>query len=1026
MTTNRTGNRAWAWTKLAAVGLMVSAWALPGWAASYSWTNTAATVTNWNISAKWSPSGFPNAVGDVAYLTNNFSGIQTIYLNQSSVTVGVLNVGDAAATPFAVILTNNGTAGTLVLDNAGNPAQINQSSASAGDTIAVPVQLAAGLVVSNASATKALTISGIISGIGNIVIQTSTLTLAPMTDYVLAKNISGGGSLVKDGPSTLTLTGTNSIIFNGNSGLTGGGALVLSGGIFSNLVASSATAANKYFPFGSAGNTFVVSNGAAYYASVQTADTDAQFNQPANTVVVTGLNSLWNHGSNRFDMASAGNTVVISEGAVVTNASRVWVGGASGANSNSLTISNGGRLLTGYAGALGGYVGLSCSSSTLTIGGTNSITGAPATMDTGGYSLTVGSGAGCGYNSLVVSAGGVLTNAASITLGASSASFNSLVITNGGQVFESTQGYIGSSGPSNTCWVGGTDPNTGMPSLWSLPNSLLIGGATVGNTMTVTAGGVVTNVANSGAVVGYGTGGHYSTLVISNNARLYVAAGGVNVGNAATIGNQLLLNNALLKSVGQNFIGNTGSNNSLVVTANGVWDASANAIFIGSSTGAAGAGASNRVMVTAGGVITNVSSYGVEVGAAPGSHDNSLTITNGGHLYMSGGSLDAGAWSGNPGVGPGGNNNTVSIGSGVLKGNTSYDSYIGYGSMGNTATLYGDTRWDAGGQNLYVGYGVATGNALRVDGCTVTNVALFTVGQTNGAANNTVTVLNGGTLSASTVQAGLFTAAGSLVQVSAGGLLEGNTFTVGAGGGNLITNSGGIYQFTTTTPAITNNGLGIVALDNGIIAFRGVRGVDVKGNWTASLTNIAFSGVNAFRLNNATNSATVPQSYVFNTGSATNYAGLEMINGGTAYTNGSVTIGSPVSTNGWLTFSNTTAIMWGAVTNYGRLSIVDSTVTFKTNLVMAQNCTLFWASNSVGNTVRVNGTLTLPVSANLTVTGALPGINDGLTLFQSSNTVSGSAAGWTITPPDYKLNKSTDGKSLVLRPKLIGFVFKVQ
>jgi hypothetical protein len=165
---------------------------------------------------------------------------------------------------------------------------------------------------------------------------------------------------------------------------------------------------------------------------------------------------------------------------------------------------------------------------------------------------------------------------------------------------------------------------------------------------------------------------------------------------------------------------------------------------------------------------------------------------------------------------------------------------------------------------------------------------------------------------------------------------------------------------------------------------------------------------------------------VFDTGPATNYAGLEMINGGTSYTNGSVTVGSPTSTNGWLTFSNTTAIMWGAVTNYGTMRIVDSTVTFKTNLVLGESCTLLWASNSVGNTVSVNGILTLPALLNLTVTGAIPGLNDGITLFQSSNTIVGAATGWTIFPAGLRVARSTDGRSLVLRPRLTGFIFKVQ
>jgi len=226
-------------------------------------------------------------------------------------------------------------------------------------------------------------------------------------------------------------------------------------------------------------------------------------------------------------------------------------------------------------------------------------------------------------------------------------------------------------------------------------------------------------------------------------------------------------------------------------------------------------------------------------------------------------------------------------------------------------------------------------------------------------------------------------------------------------------------------PTITPNGFGNIALNNGVISFRNLTGVNVTNNIAgSSLTNISFTGANAFRLNNSTNNtaAAQPQTYTFNTtGNPTNYAGLEMVNGGTAYTNGSVTIGSPTSTNGWLTFSNTTAIMWGPVTNYGTMSVFNSTVTFKQNLTLGEYCTL----NLTTNTVAVNGALTLPTNATLTVSSAL-GSNVVMALFQSSNQIVGSTAKWNVSPGTYRVGLSVDKLRLMLRPAVSGFVFIVE
>jgi len=750
---------------------------------------------------------------------------------------------------------------------------------------------------------------------GPISLLNGTLTINPTMDAVYPGNITGAGTLVKDGPNNLTLTGTNIVVLDAGAGITGGGTLTINGGLFSNLTTGAS------MPFAAAGNTLVVSNGARYFGPAILSGTQAPFGKSNCTLRVSGIGTVWNQGGDIIQVDLSGNRYLITDGALVTNAARAWVGYGTPSGNDSLVISNGGQLFTAAGGSyLGGLAG--STNSSVTIAGTNAITGAPALWDNGGIAgtLTVGAkAAGDNYNTLTVGAGGVFTNVGNLTVGGvGGACFNSLIVTNGGQVFTLQAGYIGSSGSTNSGWIGGTNPANGKPSLWNLGAAALIIGnssGALGNVLRVDNGGVVTNVGGSGVVVGYAAGVNGNSVIITNGGKVFTGTG-VNIGQTGAAGNTLVINNGTLTiSAGTSYIGAASTGNTLTVTANGLLDMGGQYLLVGGSTGTS-PGSNNSVLVTAGGAITNWGSNGIEVGPAPGGLGNSLIATNGGRIQMVTGGITVGAWNGNT-PSAGGNGNTLIVGSGALNTGGGYDSYIGFGSASNLATFAGATVWNEGGKILYVGHRAATGNVLRVDGCSVTNVATLLVGSTNLALNNSVVITNGGVLAATTVQAGLFAAAGSLVQVSSGGLLEGNAMAVGTNAGNQIANAGGIYQFATATPTITNSGFGNITLANGTIAFRGIANANVKGNWGGtsgtngiSLTNIQFTGVNTFRLNNATNNVNAPdQSYVFATGmGATNYTRLELINSA-RYMKGSITLGTGASmlvSNGVCTVSNLT------------------------------------------------------------------------------------------------------------------------
>ena len=401
---------------------------------------------------------------------------------------------------------------------------------------------------------------------------------------------------------------------------------------------------------------------------------------------------------------------------------------------------------------------------------------------------------------------------------------------------------------------------------------------------------------------------------------------------------------------------------------------------------------SNSITVGSGGVITNLAS--IFVGSCEKAHDNFLVVTNGGRIHT--GSMTCGHTTG-------GTRNRIWVG--------------GVDPVAGSASLLALVS----GANMIIGSGVsATNNVLWVEeGGIVSGIATLTVGNATDASSNLVTVTSSGLLGAKSVVVGNGTNNVNIIGISSQSTLECATLTVNAGVGNAITNSNGIYQFTSATPGVTNNnGAGAITLNNGVISFRRVRGADVYGNQTGSLTNITFSGNNAFRLNGATNSTTLPQSYLFTANAAPVYAGLEMYNGNTVYTNGSVTI----APSGWLSISNTVATFWGAVTNNGTMTLVDSSVTFKNGLVLGSGSTLNWTTNS---SIVVNGTASLPAYATLNVSPSLqPG--EVVTLLTSTEPVSGTAANWIVNLKGFRVAKINGNKQLILHESSTGFVIVVR
>jgi hypothetical protein len=224
----------------------------------------------------------------------------------------------------------------------------------------------------------------------------------------------------------------------------------------------------------------------------------------AGSLVITNGGQLFATGEARVgEIGTINNRMVVDNG-TFSSGSGLFVGLGSvatggGGGTNSLTVANGGSF-SATTLWLGGYPqsqGFGCSSNTVTVAGTNS-TGGKATINLNGGNLAIGNGQGANNNRMAVANGGIITNAGTVIVGGAQTGSggvgNSLSITNGGQ-------------------------------LWS--TAVTVGSATAtGNVLTVSSGGVVTNVASltisSSNTLALGAGGQIYAGALTNAGTLTV------------------------------------------------------------------------------------------------------------------------------------------------------------------------------------------------------------------------------------------------------------------------------------------------------------------------------------------------------------------------------------------------------------------------------------------------------------------------------------------------------------------------
>jgi autotransporter-associated beta strand protein len=935
-----------------AVILLFSCVALSAHAASY--TNNS--VSPWTNSSAWTSGSFstndPNGIivlstPATTTRTNDYSIVvlNKLFLTQSTVTLqggGLLRFTNSGA---LVQMSGSGgnnineavevTGPTIFRITGSSPINVNSNITGLGSLIISNSGLGQVKLFGSNTFAGGVTISnGTLSlghawalGTGSLTIATSGAILDATTALTLATTnqqawnsdftFTGTGNLTM-GPGTVTL-GTNVTVTTSAKTLTvpgsitgayglvkaGSGILTLSGG---NTFAGGVS---------NAAGLLVIANANALGAGLLTFSGGALSNAGNNAVV----NDV-NLGSSAAISVASGETLTI--GGVITN-----TGGLVKLASGTLILSGnntytGGTLLSNGTLSISSDANLGGASGGLTFnGGTLQVTVATLTnLNTrtvnwntfnGGFDITNAGNTFTVTNSL--------TNARLVKGGAGTLVLNNAAITNLGfsagggtlQVLSGASTFAGALAISNgsTLLLSGTN---GQPA-GTQPSFTLGGALTVGN-------------ADSG-----------NTLILRNGASVAGATTFTLGSAAASRGNLVVLSDSTLTN--SVTVGSSGSDNSLVVSNRG------SVVGATLSIGATASSSNNLVLISGSGssVVSTNNSTGVYVGSI--GSQNALVVTNGG-LFSSVGSLYVAN-------GAGSSNFLLVSGAGSVVSNNSTHFHVGMVGASNNAVLVND-----GG--LLVSGGLRLGSGLG----SFNNSLVVT-----GAGSTFRTAVSGNQIVLGSNSTTLGTASLLLVQ-------DQGTLEFGSGAGNVVliggfnntaalTNQGGILQFTTSTYTITPNTKDSFVMTNGTLSYRGVAAADITSG--RFLTNFLMQGDNSFRLLDSTN-ATGLAAYTFdsvaNTGLSTNFQRLVLMGAASQWRSERLNVG----TGGELLVTNTVSATVGAMlTSSGSVRVINSTVTWQSNVVLSGS----YFSDPSTNTFASNVTVT--------ASGSLSGSNGDLFVF---------------------------------------------
>ncbi len=412
---------------------------------------------------------------------------------------------------------------------------------------------------------------------------------------------------------------------------------------------------------------------------------------------------------------------------------------------------------------------------------------------------------------------GVTVNYQGAYMVGTNSGFNGLIVTNAG-VLTSSNGVIGNSVIASTNYA----LVTGAGSLWSNSGSLSVGSTGSFNQLTISNTG---QVADSSGYIGYDSAASNNSVLITGAGSLWSNSGGVYVGYSGSSNSLTIVNSGqVVNSASNSYIGYNASadNNAVLVSGSGsVWTNSS-ILYVGYN------GSSNRLTITNGGRVFDNSTY---IGFNAGSSSNSVLVSGSGSLWNNSGSLyvsDDNNFGNNVTIANSGqvfssggyigsfsssssNNWVLVTGPGSIWSNSGTLTVGNVGSGNGLTITNGGQVFSSGG---YIGNsGSASNNWVLVTGTgSIWNSKSLYIGF-NGSLNS-LTLTNGGAVSATNVVIGYSNSIGNVISVSVGNLYATNaagTGTLDVRNGALTFNSGTVvvnrlYLTNKSSSVMTFNG----------------------------------------------------------------------------------------------------------------------------------------------------------------------------------------------------------------------------
>jgi T5SS/PEP-CTERM-associated repeat protein len=502
--------------------------ATPGWGAASALIVSNGTLYLNHLGQNCTPFSTNNrsilVTGSGSLWTNTIGNSQWMMLNDgvTNNTVTIANGARLFAPNLLAVAYNNAKFNTFVITNGGKVQSSNGGGMGGGISNSVVISGAGSVwsipdnVVSFSGTGNAIRVErgGMFSVGGTLKVDGFESALMATSGARLALGgiwISGTrSSTVISGTNTFAVTATAASYVGTGAGDNGNSLTIEDFAVLTNVTLTVAQAA-------AINSRLTVASGAKLFTYNWTVATGA--GTTGNTVRISGSNTLVTTQLGATYIANTGahrNSITVESGAVMTN---VYVYAAAGnASSNSVVVTNGAKLFGNTT-----YDQIICSG-TNSFGNQVIVTGTGSLWNPLAKSIYVSQLATNAFNSLVIEAGGMVTNVLNVALAQGAGASNNTVLVNGGILQATTLSWQNFQ-PNDVTLTGGGQMNLGGFTQSNVNQRLVFNGgllsvknAVVSNTLEFVAGdGAQSATFNSQAG---GTNLFAAGLVITNNAIL--------------------------------------------------------------------------------------------------------------------------------------------------------------------------------------------------------------------------------------------------------------------------------------------------------------------------------------------------------------------------------------------------------------------------------------------------------------------------------------------------------------------------